>query len=48
MIELNDVSIDRDDLDADDIYEELNNDDAGMSDYLNNEDDDSEDRGESL
>ena len=48
VIELNDVSIDRDDLDADDIYEELNNDDAGMSDYLNNEDDDSEDRGESL
>lgn len=46
--ELNEVSIDRDDLDADDIYEELNNDDSDLSHYLDTEDDDSEDRGHSL
>lgn len=46
--ELNDVSIDRDDHDTDDIYEELNNDESGLSDYLNNEEDDDEDRGHSL
>lgn len=46
--EVNDVSIDRDDTDTDDIYEELNNDESGLSDYLDDEDDDSEDRGHSL
>jgi hypothetical protein len=45
---LNDVSINREDFDTCDIYDELNYDNSDMVHYLDNESDDSEDRGESI
>lgn len=47
IFELDDMNIDRDDRDNDDIYDELN--DSGDFDhFMNNEQDDDEDRGQSL
>lgn len=49
--ELDDVALDKDDGDCDDIYNELNEDqgrDSDFAHYMNNEEDDDEDRGSSL